>query len=88
MKRLSVILAPVLITGLLCVAAAHAVAAHNSTLKGFQTATSDSDGIVGDILVTQGSPGLISRVRWDGTQFAIDALAEAGEFKQAAFSPA
>lgn len=48
MKRLSVILAPVLITGLLCiaVAAAHAVATHNSTLKGFQTAAVESDGVV------------------------------------------
>jgi RHS repeat-associated protein len=44
-------------------------------------------GIIGDVLVTQGSPGVISRVRWDGTQFSVTTLAEAGEFKQAAFSP-
>jgi RHS repeat-associated protein len=45
-------------------------------------------GIIGDILVTQGSPGRVSRVRWDGAQFVITTLAEASEFKQVAFSPA
>lgn len=45
-------------------------------------------GIIGDILVTQESPGVISRVRWDGAQFVITGLAEAGELKQVAFSPA
>jgi hypothetical protein len=36
-------------------------------------------GIIGDILVTQKSPGRIARVRWDGTGFVITgARAEAG----------
>jgi RHS repeat-associated protein len=43
--------------------------------------------VIGDILVTQGSPGLISRVRWDGTGFAVAGLAEAPAFGQVAFSP-
>ena len=45
-------------------------------------------GIIGDILVTQESPGLISRVRWDGTGFVVAGLAEAAGLKQVAFSPA
>lgn len=45
-------------------------------------------GIIGDILITQESPGLISRVRWDGTGFVIAGLAEAAGLKQVAFSPA
>ncbi|HEX7152060.1 MAG TPA: RHS repeat-associated core domain-containing protein [Thermoanaerobaculia bacterium] len=45
-------------------------------------------GIIGDILVTQESPGRISRVRWDGTSFVTSGLAEAPALKQVAFSPA
>ncbi|HEX9919170.1 MAG TPA: hypothetical protein VGA87_08385, partial [Pyrinomonadaceae bacterium] len=45
-------------------------------------------GIIGDILITQASPGRVSRVRWDGTQFTVTGLAEAGELKGVAFSPA
>jgi len=44
-------------------------------------------GIIGDILVTQESPGRISRVRWDGVGFVVSGLAEAGALKQVAFSP-
>jgi RHS repeat-associated protein len=44
--------------------------------------------IIGDILVTQESPGLIARVRWDGTTFVVTGLAEAAGLKQVAFSPA
>ena len=44
--------------------------------------------IIGDILVTQESPGLIARVRWDGTGFLVTGLAEATGLKQVAFSPA
>ncbi|HEY0140201.1 MAG TPA: RHS repeat-associated core domain-containing protein [Thermoanaerobaculia bacterium] len=45
-------------------------------------------GIIGDIIVTQESPGLVSRVRWDGTGFVVTGLAEAPGLKQVAFSPA
>jgi RHS repeat-associated protein len=45
-------------------------------------------GVIGDILVTQESPGRVSRVRWDGTGFVVAALAEAPGLKQVAFSPA
>lgn len=45
-------------------------------------------GIIGDILVTQESPGLVSRVRWDGAAFVVAGLAEATGLKQVAFSPA
>ena len=61
MKRLSVLLAPVLITGLLsiAVAAAHtAVATHNSTLNGLQSAASESDGIVVIINAAGDLPGM------------------------------
>jgi RHS repeat-associated protein len=45
-------------------------------------------GIIGDILVTQESPGLVSRVRWDGTGFVVAELAGAAGLTQVAFSPA
>lgn len=45
-------------------------------------------GIIGDVLVTQESPGLVSRVSWDGTAFVVAGLAEAAGLKQVAFSPA
>ncbi|HEY0174504.1 MAG TPA: hypothetical protein VGB98_26035, partial [Pyrinomonadaceae bacterium] len=45
-------------------------------------------GIIGDILITQASPGRISRVRWDGAAFTVNELAEAAELKQVAFAPA
>ena len=45
-------------------------------------------GIIGDILITQESPGLVSRLRWDGTEFVVAGLAEAAGLKQVTFSPA
>jgi len=51
-----------------------------------------SDGafaaIIGDILVTQQSPGVITRLRWNGVQFVASPLASATEFRQVAFAPA
>ncbi len=44
-------------------------------------------GIIGDILVTQQSPGVIKRLRWNGIEFMASELADAGEFKQVAFAP-
>ena len=44
--------------------------------------------VIGDLLVTQESPGRIARVRWDGTGFVISTLAEAPALEQVAFSPA
>lgn len=59
MKRLSVVLASVLITGLLSIAvAAHAATSHNSTLRGFQTAMSESDGIAVIIDASGDLPGM------------------------------
>ena len=45
-------------------------------------------GIIGDILVTQQAPGVITRLRWNGMQFVASQLASATEFKQVAFAPA
>jgi RHS repeat-associated protein len=45
-------------------------------------------GIIGDILITQKSPGKLSRVRWDGTTLVVSQIGEAAELKQSAFSPA
>jgi RHS repeat-associated protein len=44
--------------------------------------------VIGDILLTQESPGVIARLRWNGTGFVIAGLAEAAGLKQVAFSPA
>ena len=45
-------------------------------------------GIIGDILVTQQSPGVITRLRWNGVEFVASQLASGAEFKQVAFAPA
>src|SRR5215216_2702887 len=45
-------------------------------------------GIIGDILVTQQAPGVITRLRWNGVEFVGSELATAAEFKQVAFAPA
>src|SRR5215216_6407512 len=45
-------------------------------------------GIIGDILVTQQSPGVIKRLRWNGVEFVGSELATAAEFKQVTFAPA
>jgi RHS repeat-associated protein len=45
-------------------------------------------GVVGDILVTQRSPGVVRRLRWDGVGFVMSELARGGEFAQVAFAPA
>ncbi|HKG60485.1 MAG TPA: RHS repeat-associated core domain-containing protein [Pyrinomonadaceae bacterium] len=45
-------------------------------------------GIIGDILVTQQAPGVITRLRWNGVQFVASQLASATELKQVAFAPA
>jgi len=45
-------------------------------------------GAIGDILVAQESPGIITRLRWNGLQFVSSQIAEGTEFKQVAFSPA
>ena len=44
-------------------------------------------GIIGDILITQESPGLVSGVRWNGTEFVVAGLAEAAGLRQVTFSP-
>lgn len=45
-------------------------------------------GIIGDIIVTQQSPGVIKRLRWNGLEFVSSPLATAAEFKQVTFAPA
>jgi RHS repeat-associated protein len=45
-------------------------------------------GVIGDILVTQQSPGVIKRLRWNGLEFEASSLATAAEFRQVAFAPA
>ncbi|HKG79861.1 MAG TPA: hypothetical protein VKA78_10590, partial [Pyrinomonadaceae bacterium] len=44
-------------------------------------------GIIGDILVTQQSPGVIKRLRWNGIEFVQSPLATAAQFEQVAFAP-
>ncbi len=44
-------------------------------------------GIIGDILVTQESPGVIKRLRWNGIEFVGSELASAAELQQVAFAP-
>ncbi|HEY2961613.1 MAG TPA: RHS repeat-associated core domain-containing protein [Pyrinomonadaceae bacterium] len=44
-------------------------------------------GVIGDILITQQSPGIIKRLRWNGIEFVASQIASAAEFKQVAFAP-
>jgi len=45
-------------------------------------------GIIGDILIAQGSPGVLARVRWNGTDFEVGQIAAVSSWKQITFSPA
>jgi RHS repeat-associated protein len=45
-------------------------------------------GIIGDILIAQGSPGVLARVRWNGTEFEVGRLAQVEQWGQITFSPA
>ncbi|HEY9285055.1 MAG TPA: hypothetical protein VIP46_16505, partial [Pyrinomonadaceae bacterium] len=44
--------------------------------------------IIGDILVAQGSPGVLASVRWNGSDFELSRIAQVGGWEQIAFSPA
>jgi len=43
--------------------------------------------LVGDLLVTQESPGLLYDVRWDGTQFVKTLLTQVPQFEHVTFAP-
>ncbi|HEX6623534.1 MAG TPA: hypothetical protein VF064_07460, partial [Pyrinomonadaceae bacterium] len=45
-------------------------------------------GIIGDILVAQGSPGVLARVLWNGTAFEVSEIAQVSKWEQITFSPA
>lgn len=45
-------------------------------------------GMIGDVLVAQESPGALSRVRWNGSEFEVAQLAQVTQWKQITFSPA
>ena len=45
-------------------------------------------GIIGDILIAQGAPGVLMRAKWNGTEFEIGEIAEVSSWKQITFSPA
>lgn len=45
-------------------------------------------GIIGDILIAQGSPGVLARVRWNGTDFKVGQIAQVEQWGQITFSPA
>ncbi|HZB44130.1 MAG TPA: hypothetical protein VE360_02745, partial [Pyrinomonadaceae bacterium] len=45
-------------------------------------------GMIGDLLVAQGSPGTLSRVRWNGAGFDVSQIARVAQWKQITFSPA
>ncbi|HEX7155000.1 MAG TPA: PKD domain-containing protein [Thermoanaerobaculia bacterium] len=45
-------------------------------------------GLHGDILIAQSAPGVLARIRWDGTQFEVAQLGSAARFDRVAFSAA
>jgi fibro-slime domain-containing protein/RHS repeat-associated protein len=45
-------------------------------------------GMIGDVLVAQASPGVLSRIHWSGTEFEVSQVAQAGQWKQITFAPA
>jgi fibro-slime domain-containing protein/RHS repeat-associated protein len=44
-------------------------------------------GMIGDVLVAQDSPGVLSRVHWNGTEFEVRQVAQAAGWKQVTFAP-
>ena len=44
--------------------------------------------MVGDVLIAQDSPGVLSRVHWNGEVFEVSELVTVADWKQIAFSPA
>src|SRR5262249_35519107 len=45
-------------------------------------------GIIGDVLIAQGSPGKLVRVTWNGTECEAGQIAEVASWKQITVSPA
>ncbi|HEV2705796.1 MAG TPA: Ig-like domain-containing protein, partial [Pyrinomonadaceae bacterium] len=45
-------------------------------------------GLIGDVLVGQRSPGILMRVRWNGTEFETGQLAQVAQWSQITFAPA
>lgn len=45
-------------------------------------------GIIGDILIAQGSPGVLLRASWNGTEIELGEIAEVPSWKQITFSSA
>jgi RHS repeat-associated protein len=44
--------------------------------------------LIGDVLVAQGSPGVLARVRWNGTEFETGQIAQVAAWGQITFAPA
>jgi len=44
--------------------------------------------IIGDVLIAQETPGTLSRVHWNGTDFEVSQIAQVTQWKQITFSPA
>lgn len=49
---------------------------------------SEFSDMVGDVLIAQDTPGVLSHVRWNGEQFEVTQVAQVGNWKEIAFSPA
>jgi RHS repeat-associated protein len=45
-------------------------------------------GLVGDVIVAQGSPGVLARVRWNGAAFETGQIAQVASWGQTTFAPA
>ena len=44
--------------------------------------------MIGDVLIAQETPGTLSRVHWNGTDFEVSQIAQVTQWKQITFSPA
>jgi RHS repeat-associated protein len=44
--------------------------------------------IIGDVLIAQETPGTLSRVHWNGTEFEVSQIGQVTRWKQITFSPA
>jgi RHS repeat-associated protein len=61
----------------------------DSTSRTLVGAPDDAFGaLLGDILIAQSAPGVLARMRWDGSQFEIAQLGTASRLDRVAFSPA
>lgn len=67
----------------------HNFFAIDSASRAFSGAPDDAfSTLIGDIVLAQSNPGVLARIRWDGSQFELAQIGTATRFDRITFSPA